>query len=55
MVDGVVNKLEPGQLIHIEPGEIHYVVNSYDEPVKMVSTLAPYQAVDKVEVENYTY
>ena len=31
------------------------VVNNYDEPVKMISTLAPYQEVDKVEVDNYTY
>ena len=55
VVDGVVNKLEAGQMIHIEPGEIHYCINSYDEPMKMVSTLAPYQEVDKVDVENYTY
>ena len=55
MVDGVVNHLHPGQLIHIEPGEIHYVVNPYDKPVKMVSTLAPFTDPDKVEVENYTY
>ena len=44
-----------GQLIHIEPGEMHYVLNRYDKPVKMVSTLAPYTNPDKVEVENYTY
>lgn len=55
VVDGVVNHLYPGQLIHIEPGEIHYVKNNYDKPMKMVSTLAPYQEVDKVNVENYTY
>ena len=55
IVDGVVNHLSPGQMIHIEPGEVHYVVNNYDEPVKMISTLAPYQEVDKVEVDNYTY
>ena len=44
-----------GQFIHIEPGEIHYVINNYDRPIKMVSTLAPYQAVDKVEVPDYKY
>ena len=55
VVDGVVNHLYPGQLIHIEPGEIHYVKNSYDKPMKMVSTLALSQEVDKVNVENYTY
>lgn len=50
-VDGTVHTLEKGQLIHIEPGEIHYVVNRYENAVKMVSTLAPYQEVDKVEVD----
>ncbi len=54
VVDGTSRHLYPGQLIHIEPGEIHYCKNSYDRPVKMVSVLAPYQEVDKVEVENYT-
>lgn len=55
VVDGVVNHLVPGDFIHIEPGEVHYCVNPYDKPIKMISTLAPYQEVDKVEVENYTY
>ena len=55
VVDGVVNHMYPGQMIHIEPGEVHYCKNSYDKPITMVSTLAPFQEVDKVEVENYTY
>ncbi|MDD3369373.1 MAG: cupin domain-containing protein [Lachnospiraceae bacterium] len=55
VVDGKVNHMTPGQLIHIEPGEIHYVINNYDGPVKMVSTLAPFQEVDKVDVEDYKY
>lgn len=55
VVDGKVNHMTPGQLIHIEPGEIHYCVNHSEKPVKMVSALAPYQEVDKVEVENYVY
>ncbi len=50
-VDGTVNTLTKGQMIHIEPKEVHYVINRYDETVKMVSTLAPYQEVDKVEVD----
>ena len=54
-VDGMVNHLTKGQMIHIEPGEIHYVLNRYDKPVKMISTLAPYTDPDKVEVENYTW
>ena len=55
VVDGVVHQLGVGDLIHIGPGEVHYVKNAYDEPVKMVSTLAPYQEVDKVEVDNPVY
>lgn len=55
IVDGRMNHLKVGDLIHIEPGEIHYVINNSSRPMKMVSTLAPYQEKDKVEVENYTY
>ena len=35
VVDGVVNHLKAGDMIHIEPGEIHYCKNSYDKPMKM--------------------
>ena len=52
VVDGTVNTLTQGDFIHIEPGEVHYVRNAYDEPVKMVSCLAPFQEVDKVTVDN---
>lgn len=55
VVDGVVHHLVEGDFIHIEPGEVHYVVNRSNCKVKMVSTLAPFQEVDKVEVENYKY
>lgn len=55
VVDGKVNTLSAGDMIHIEPGEVHYVKNAYDAPMKMVSTLAPFQEVDKVETENPIY
>ena len=55
IVDGVVNHLTAGQFIHIEAPEIHFVINNSDAPVKMISTLAPYQEIDKVDVEDYTY
>ena len=55
VVDGVVNHLKAGDLIHIEPGEIHYCINNHDKPMKMISTLAPFTDPDKVDVENYTY
>ncbi len=50
-VDGVVNTLKKGQMIHIEPKEVHYVINRSNGVVKMISTLAPYEEVDKVEVD----
>ena len=55
VVDGKVNHLKAGDLIHIEPGEVHYCINNSNAKIKMVSTLTPYQEVDKVEVDNYTY
>jgi quercetin dioxygenase-like cupin family protein len=55
IVDGVPHHLIPGQLIHIEPGEVHYVINNSNGPVRMVSTLAPYQESDKIDIENYSY
>ena len=55
VVDGKVNHLKVGDFIHIEPKEVHYVINKYDKTVKMVSTLAPFQQVDKVDVPDYKY
>jgi quercetin dioxygenase-like cupin family protein len=55
VVDGKVNHMKQGDFIHIEPLEIHYCINVSDKPVKMVSSLAPFQDVDKVEVKNYKY
>jgi quercetin dioxygenase-like cupin family protein len=51
VVDNVTHTLTKGQLIHIEPGEVHYVSNRSDEVVRMVSTLAPFMDEDKVEVD----
>lgn len=55
VVDGTLHHLTTGDLIHIEPEEIHYLVNRSNKPVKMISTLAPYTDPDKVEVEDYKY
>jgi quercetin dioxygenase-like cupin family protein len=52
VVDGTAHTLTEGQFIHIEPKEAHYIVNKTDGIVRMASSLAPYQEVDKVEVEN---
>lgn len=52
-VDDKKVTLGKGEFIHIDPNEVHYVKNNYDEPVKMVSVLGPHQASDKIDVPNY--
>jgi len=52
VVDGTPHTLNPGQFIHIEPNEVHYVINKSSSVVRMVSSLAPFQEVDKFEVDN---
>ena len=52
VVDKVVHHLTKGQFIHIEPKEVHYVINRSSGPVKMASALAPHMESDKIEVEN---
>lgn len=52
-VDDKKNTLTVGQFIHIDPKEVHYVINNYNEPVVMVSVLGPHQKVDKIEVLDY--
>ena len=55
VVDGVCHTISEGDFIHIGPGEVHFVNNPYDKVVKMVSTLAPFQEVDKIEDPNPEY
>ena len=55
MVDGTVHHLKQGDLIHIEPLEVHYCFNPYGQTVKMISTLAPFQEADKVEIDDYKF
>jgi quercetin dioxygenase-like cupin family protein len=52
VVDGTPHTLTKGQFIHIEPHEVHYVINQSFSVMRMVSTLAPFRESDKVEVEN---
>jgi quercetin dioxygenase-like cupin family protein len=49
-VDGKPHTLNPGQFIHIEPGEVHYIKNESKAMVRMTACLAPYKDGDKVEV-----
>ena len=55
VVDGTMYHLKAGDLMHLEPKEIHYVMNNSDAPVKLVATLAPFMETDKVEIEDYRY
>ena len=55
VVDGTVHHLKQGDLIHIEPLEVHYCFNPYGQTVKMISTLAPFQEADKVEIDDYKF
>ena len=50
-IDGTVYTCEPGDLITAEPGETHHLMNNYDEPMKAVFFLAPFQLQDKVEMD----
>ena len=52
VVDGTPHDVSPGQMIHLEPGEAHYVLNRSDSVVRMIASLAPYKEGDKVEVDN---
>ena len=52
IVDGITYTLNPGQLIHIEPKEVHYIINKSSSVIRMVSALAPFRKVDKIEVDN---
>lgn len=50
-VDGVKFACRPGDMVHAEPKETHYLVNSYDEPVRAVFITGPFTENDKVEVD----
>lgn len=52
VVDKAVHTLSPGQFIHIEPHEVHYLINRSSSVVRLIATLAPFQDADKTEVEN---
>jgi quercetin dioxygenase-like cupin family protein len=52
VVDNEAHTLTAGQFIHIEPHEVHYVLNQSSQVARMVSSLAPFQEADKIEVDN---
>ncbi len=50
LVDGVSHTLKVGDLLHVDPMEVHYMVNPYDQPAKMAAIMAPSLETDKVVV-----
>jgi quercetin dioxygenase-like cupin family protein len=52
VVDKAQYSLTKGQFIHIEPHEVHYLINTSSDPVRLVATLAPFKDGDKIEVDN---
>jgi quercetin dioxygenase-like cupin family protein len=52
VVDGNLHTLNPRQFIHIEPGEVHYIINKSSAIVRMTACLAPFREGDKIEVDN---
>ena len=52
VVNGTPHDLGPGQFIHIEPNEVHYVINRSSSRIRMIASLAPFKEGDKVEVDN---
>ncbi len=51
-IDGVSYVLGPGEFIHSEPGEVHYLINIGEGIARAAFSLAPYMDNDKVEVED---
>lgn len=42
---------KPGDMVHVEPQETHYLINNYDKPVRSVFITGPFTENDKVEVD----
>lgn len=51
-IDGVRHTLTKGKFIHVEPKEIHYLINVSKEPVKLTFALGPYAEADKIVVDS---
>jgi quercetin dioxygenase-like cupin family protein len=50
IVDGNTLTARAGDLVHVEPGEAHYLKNTSNAPAKAVFALAPFQEKDKVDL-----
>jgi len=46
-VGGAETEISEGSMLHIDPGEVHVVMNKQDVPAKMVITAAPFKENDK--------
>jgi quercetin dioxygenase-like cupin family protein len=54
-IDGEIFNCKPGDLVHVEPKKVHYLINRGDTVFKGAFMLAPYQEQDKVEVDYKPY
>ncbi len=50
LVNDRLNTIRPGDLIHVEPTETHYLKNNGKVPATAVFVKAPYDPKDKVDV-----
>lgn len=50
-VNDKLYKCKKGELMHVEPNETHYLVNSSDKRAKAVFALAPFTENDKIECD----
>lgn len=50
-VDGVKFACRPGDMVHADPNEAHYLINPSDAPVRIAFVTGPFTENDKVEVD----
>lgn len=50
-IGDVKHECQPGDMVHADPTETHYLVNRYDAPMRAVFVTGPFTENDKVEVD----
>ena len=50
VVDGVANRVRPGDVFKLSPGEAHDIVNDTDHDTRLIFIKAPYRPKDKVDL-----
>lgn len=54
LVNDTLQTIRPGDLIHVAPNETHYLKNNGRIPAKAAFVKAPYDPLDKVELDSKT-